>query len=195
MNVASRKFVSRVKEETDIPDRIAPLLLAVFSGLALYELTAVWPVETHDGITHIRRIESLTGALRAGVIFPRWFPDHMLGYGTPVLNYYSPGFYYPPALLHLAGLDLILSIRIALSLGFGISAWWMFRLSRLFVTVWPAMVSVICFQFFPYRIYDFFIRGAFPEFSAIIWLPIAFYTLQTASVDWKTREWPSISLK
>ena len=195
MDVASRKFVSRVKEETDILDRIAPLLLAVFSGLALYELTAVWPVETHDGITHIRRIESLTGALRAGVIFPRWFPDHMLGYGTPVLNYYSPGFYYPPALLHLAGLDLILSIRIALSLGFGISAWWMFRLSRLFVTVWPAMVSVICFQFFPYRIYDFFIRGAFPEFSAFIWLPpIAFYTIRTASVDWKARDWPSIPL-
>lgn len=196
MAAGSRTFVSRVMEETDIQDRIAPLLLAVFSGLAFFALTAVWPVETHDGITHTRRIESLTGALRAGVIFPRWFPDHMLGYGRPVLNYYSPGFYYPPALLHLAGLDLILSIRIALSLGFGISAWWMFRLSRLFVTVWPAMVSVICFQFFPYRIYDFFVRGAFPEFSAFFWLPpIAFYTIQTASVDWKTRDWPPISLK
>ena len=196
MDVASGKFVSRIKEETDIQDRIAPLLLAVFSGLALFEMTAVWPVDTHDGITHIRRIESLTGALRVGVIFPRWFPDHMFGYGTPVLNYYSPGFYYPPALLHAAGLDLILSIRIALSLGFGISAWWMFRLSRLFVTVWPAMVSVICFQFFPYRIYDFFIRGAFPEFSAFIWLPpIAFYTLQTASVDRKASDGPSIPLK
>ena len=196
MDLASGKFVSRVKEETDIQDRIAPLLLAVFSGLALYELTAVWPVDTHDGITHIRRIESLTGALREGVIFPRWFPDHMFGFGTPVLNYYSPGFYYPPALLHAAGLDLILSIRIALSLGFGISAWWMFRLSRLFVTVWPAMVSVICFQFFPYRIYDFFIRGAFPEFSAFIWLPpIAYYTLQTASVDRKASDGPSIPFK
>ena len=196
MDASSRTFVSCVKEKTDIQDRIAPLLLSVFSGLALFALTAAWPAETHDGITHTKRIESLTGALRAGVIFPRWFPDHMLGYGTPVLNYYSPGFYYPPALLHFAGLDLILSIRIALSLGFGISAWWMFRLSRLFVTVWPAMVSVICFQFFPYRIYDFFVRGAFPEFSAFFWLPpIAFYTLQTASLDWKTREWPSISLK
>lgn len=158
--------------------------MAVFSGLALLELTAVWPVDTHDGLTHIRRIEALTAALREGVIYPRWFPDHLLGYGTPVLNYYSPAFYYPPALLHAAGLDLILSIRVALSLGFGISAWWMYRLSRLFVSVWPAMVGVVCFQFFPYRIYDLFIRGAFPEFSAFFWLPlIALYTVQAAEVD------------
>ena len=186
MNVASGKFVSRVKEETDIQDRIAPLLLAVFSGLALFELTAVWPVDAHDSVTHIRRIEALTGALRAGVIFPRWFPDLMFGYGTPVLNYYSPGFYYPAALVHIAGLDLVSSMRITLSLGFGISAWWMFRLSRLYVSLWPAIASVICFRFFPYRIYDLFIRGAYPEFSAFIWLPlIAFCTIQAATVDRK----------
>ncbi|MDE0143178.1 MAG: hypothetical protein OXI80_20980 [Caldilineaceae bacterium] len=176
--------VSRVIEVRKIQDWLAPLLLAVFSGLALFGLTAVWPVDTHDGLTHIRRIEALTAALREGVIFPRWFPDHLLGYGTPVFNYYSPGFYYPPALLHVAGLDLILSIRIALSLGFGISAWWMYRLSRQFVSAWPAMVAVVCFQFFPYRIYDLFIRGAFPEFSAFVWLPlVAFYTLKAANPD------------
>ena len=195
MDVAFSRFVSQFKEETNIQDRIAPLLLAFFSGLALYALTAVWPVDTHDGITHIRRIEALTGALREGVIYPRWFPDHMFGYGTPVLNYYSPGFYYPPALIHAFGFDSILSIRIALSLGFGISAWWMYQLSRLFVTVWPAMVSVICFQFFPYRIYDFFIRGAFPEFSAFVWLPlIAFCTLKIVRLDRKASNGASISL-
>ena len=196
MDVAGGGFVSRVKDETTIRDRIAPLFLAVFSGLALFELTAVWPVDTHDGLTHIRRIEALTAALREGVIFPRWFPDHMLGYGTPVLNYYSPAFYYPPALLHLAGLDLILSIRVALSLGFVVSAWWMYRLSRLFTSVWPAMVGVVCFQFFPYRIHDLFIRGAFPEFSAFIWLPlIALYTLQAVRADRKPSDGSSNSLR
>jgi len=189
MDVAGNRIVSQIKEKTNIQDRFAPLLLAVFSCLTLFALTAVWPVDTHDGITHIRRIEALTGALREGVIYPRWFPDHMFGYGTPVLNYYSPGFYYPPALLHAAGFDLILSIRIALSLGFGISAWWMYRLSRLFVTVWPAMVSVLCFQFFPYRIYDFFVRGAFPEFSAFIWLPpVVYCTIRTAGLDRRAKD-------
>ena len=192
MDGPGKRQVSRVKEVTKLWDWIAPLLLALFSGLALYQLTAVWPVDTHDGITHIRRVEALTAALREGVIFPRWFPDHMLGYGKPVLNYYSPGFYYPPALLHLAGLDVILSIRVALSLAFGLSAWWMYRLSRHFVSVWPAMVGVVCFQFFPYRIYDLFIRGAFPEFSAFIWLPlIVFYTLLAVKAGTEASDGPA----
>lgn len=179
-------LISRAREDAKLQDRIALLALAIFSGLALFALTAAWPVDTHDGETHIRRVEALTGALRAGVIFPRWFPDHMLGYGTPVLNYYASGFYYPPALLHLAGIDLVSSMRIAHSLGFGFSAWWMFRFSRMYVSLWPAIVSVICFQFFPYRIYDLFVRGAFPEFSPFIWLPlIAFCTIRAATMDWK----------
>ena len=167
-------------------DLIAPTLLAVLSGLALFELTSVWPGDTHDGETHIRRVEALTAALQAGVIYPRWLPDLMFGYGKPVLNYYSPGFYYPVALLNSAGLDLIPCIRIALSVGYALSAWWMFRLSRLFVSIWPAIVSVIAFQFFPYRLYDLFIRGAFPEFSAFFWLPpIVFFTVKAARVEEK----------
>ncbi len=195
MGVAGDKFVNRIKNKTGIHDRTFALLLAVFSAFTLFGLTAVWPVDTHDGLTHIRRIEALTAALREGVIFPRWFPDHLLGYGTPVFNYYSPGFYYPPALLHVAGLDLIPSIRIALSLGFGISAWWMYRLSRQFVSAWPAVVAVVCFQFFPYRIYDLFIRGAFPEFSAFVWLPlVAFHTLKAANSDRSASDGSSHSL-
>ena len=154
MDISSDSLVSRVREETYLQDRIAALLLATFSGLILFGLTAAWPTSTYDAVPHLQRIEALASALRAGVIFPRWFPNFMFGHGLPVFNYYSPGFYYPPALLHLAGLDLVLSTRLALSIGFAISAWWMYGLSRLYVSFWPAIVSVICFQFFPYRIYD-----------------------------------------
>ena len=184
MGFSGSALFSRFKSIYFNCDLITPLLLAVFSGLALFALTSSWPGDTHDGETHIRRVEALTAALQAGVIYPRWLPDLMFGYGKPVLNYYSPGFYYPVALLSFAGLDLISSIRIVLSVGFALSAWWMFRLSRLFASMWPSIVSVICFQFFPYRIYDLFIRGAFPEFSAFIWLPlIAFFTVRAATVD------------
>ena len=184
MDNSSGSMVSRVKEDTCLQDRIAALLLAIFSGIIFFGMTAEWPVVTHDGVTHSRWLESLTDALRTGVIYPRWFPDSALGFGTPVLNYYPPGFFYPPALLHLAGLDLVSCIRVTFCLGFALSAWWVYRLSRLFVSLWPALVSVVCFQFFPYRIYDLFTRGAFPEFSAFFWLPaVALYTLQAATAD------------
>ena len=182
MDVSSGGLANRVEDGTHIRDRIAALLLAIFSGLIFFGMTAEWPVVTHDGVTHIRWIEMLTDALRTGVIYPRWFPDSMFGFGKPVLYYYPPGFFYPPALLHLTGLDLVSCIRVTLSLGFALSAWWVYRLSRLFVSLWPAIVSVVCFQFFPYRIYDLFVRGAFPEFSAFFWLPaVALYTLQATT--------------
>ena len=179
-------LVRRVKEETYLQDRLAVLLLAISSSLVLYGLTADWPVNTHDAAIHFPRTIALTNALRAGVIFPRWFPDLMFGNGIPVFNYYSPGFYYPAALLHLVGSDLVSSFRITISLSFALSAWWMFRLSRLYVSLWPAIVSVICYQFFPYRIYDLFTRGAFPELSAFTWLPlVALCTIQAATWDRK----------
>ncbi|MCY4090577.1 MAG: hypothetical protein OXF62_07140 [Caldilineaceae bacterium] len=165
-----------------LQDYISALLLAVCSGLIIFGLTVAWPTSTYDAITHLQRTEALSNALRAGVVHPRWFPELMFGHGDPVLNYYAPGYYYPPALLHLAGLDLVLSTRMSLSIFFAISAYWMYGLSRLFVSFWPAVVSVICFQFFPYRIYDLFFRGAFPEFNAFTWLPlIAFCTIGAAT--------------
>ena len=74
MAITGDNVVSRVREETYLQDRIAAPLLAIFSGLIFFGMTAEWPVVTHDGVTHLRWIEMLTDALRTGVIYPRWFP-------------------------------------------------------------------------------------------------------------------------
>ena len=182
MNITFDDLIDRVKKTVFHDINFLALCLAIFSGLLLFGLTAAWPNPTDDGQHHYPRILELAEALRAGVIFPRWFPDLTAGYGEPVLNYYSPGFYYPPALLLLTGLDMVLSVRLSLAVGFALSAWWMFRFARLYFSLWPAIVSVICFQFFPYRMLDLFKRGAFPEFVAFMWLPmIAFYTIQAVT--------------
>jgi len=163
-------------------DRIVVLCLAVSSSVLILWLTNAWPSSTHDGLIHMHRIRALADALRAGVLYPRWFPDYNFGYGYPLLNYYPPLFYYPSALLNLAGLDMVLSVRLPIVLGFTLSAWWMFRLARLFFSVWPAALCVICYQFHPYRMIDLFERGAFPELTAFIWLPlIALYGIQAVA--------------
>ncbi len=165
-----------------LQDRVTSLCLALLSGVLFFGLSAAWPFLAHDWQHHLPRIHALADALRAGVLYPRWFPDLISGYGEPVLNYYAPGFYYPPALLLLTGLDMVLCVRLTLAVGYALSALWMFRLSRLYASLWPAVVSVACFQFFPYHLIDFFKRGAFPEFVAFMWLPlIAFYTIRAAA--------------
>ena len=64
MDVSGDNLVSRVREETYLQDRLAALLLAVSSGLIFFDMTAEWPVFTHDGAFHIRQLEALTDALR-----------------------------------------------------------------------------------------------------------------------------------
>ena len=163
-------------------DRVTSLCLALLSGVFFFGLSAAWPSAPDDWQHHFPRIHALADALRAGVIYPRWFPGLTAGYGEPVLNHYSPGFYFPSAVLLLTGIDMVLTARLSLAVGFAMSALWMFHLSRLYVSLWPAVVSVVCFQFFPYYLFDFFKRGAFPEFVAFMWLPmIAFYTMRAVT--------------
>ncbi len=161
--------------------RIASLAtICLLAGTALFWGLTPWPA-TPDGWLHLQRVRALAEALHAGVIYPRWFPDFSFGYGYPVLNYYAPAFYYPPALLVALGLDVTMAARITLSVLYAVSAVGMYALLRPWVRVVPALVGVVLFLVFPYRLYDLFVRGALPEFVAFLWLPlIAWLSVQTA---------------
>src|SRR5690606_28110499 len=124
---------------------------------------------------HLQRIRALADALRQGVLYPRWFPDFSFGYGHPILHYYAPGFYYPPALLHLLGLDLINAGRVALALGYGLSGAAAYLALRTFTAPPAALVGSVMTLLFPYRLYDLWVRGALPEFAAFLWPPLLLY--------------------
>ena len=180
---ASRQEPAKRELKAFVLQESIVVLCLVFSSFALVLwLTNAWPSITHDGLIHMYRIRALADALRAGVLYPRWFPDYSFGYGYPVLNYYPPLVYYPSALLNLAGLDMVTSLRLPIAAGFALSALWMFRLARLFFAVWPAAACAICYQFHPYRMIDLFERGAFAELAAFMWLPlVALYGVQAVA--------------
>ncbi len=151
--------------------RAALTCLAVAAAAALFAATARWP-ESPDGLIHLQRVRALAEALRAGVLFPRWFPDFAFGYGSPVLNFYAPAFYYPPALLHLAGMEIIPAVRLTLALCFGLSLMAMGALARLWTGAAAALLAAALYAAGSYRLYDLFVRGALPEFAAFLWLPL-----------------------
>ncbi|MCS6827124.1 MAG: hypothetical protein NZ553_10965 [Caldilinea sp.] len=156
------------------------LLIAAAAALALYWGTSPWP-DTPDGLFHLHRVRALAEALQMGVLLPRWFPDFAFGYGYPVLHYYAPLFYYPPALLHLMGMELLTAMRLALALWFGASALAMMALLRCWARPVIAAAGTVVYLAFPYRLYDLFVRGALPEFAAFFWLPlIAFSSFRLA---------------
>jgi len=145
-------------------------LLFVAAGI-LYACTALWP-DTPDGLFHLHRIRALKDALRAGVLYPRWFPEFSFGYGYPVLNFYAPLFYYPPALLHWLGFDLLHAARLTVSGFYALSGLAMYLFLRRWAATGPALVGAAFYVLFPYRLYDLFVRGALPEFAAFLWLPL-----------------------
>lgn len=165
--------------------RLPALLIAICAAVWLFGATAPWP-ETPDGLFHLHRVRSLTEALRAGVLYPRWFPDFAFGYGYPVLNYYAPAFYYGPALFTLMGLDVITATRLSLALWYGASALAMMALLRCWTRATVAIWGGVLFVAFPYRLYDLFVRGALPEFAAFTWLPlIALFSYRLARAEGK----------
>ncbi|MCX7707792.1 MAG: 6-pyruvoyl-tetrahydropterin synthase-related protein, partial [Anaerolineae bacterium] len=164
------------------PGLIAALALMV-PAVALYLLTAPWP-DTPDGLFHLHRVRALAEALRMGVLYPRWFPDFAFGYGYPVLNFYAPLFYYPPALLHLVGLDVITAVRVTLAAWYAFSGLAIYALLQRWVRPLPAALGAILYLAFPYRLYDLFVRGALPEFAAFLWPPL----IAWATVKWLTRD-------
>ena len=147
------------------------VLGALAPAVALCVLMAPWP-DTPDGLFHLHRVRALAEALRMGVLYPRWFPDFAFGYGYPVLNFYAPGFYYPAALLHLAGLDLIAAVRIVLAACHSLSGLAAFALIRRWTHPLPALLGAVLYLVYPYRLYDLLVRGALPEFAAFLWLPL-----------------------
>jgi hypothetical protein len=163
-----------------LPSWLIPAVLCLLAGTVLFWALAPWP-STPDGWLHLQRVRALAEALQAGVLYPRWFPDFSFGYGYPVLNFYAPGFYYGPALLAAAGIEVVAAVRIGLAVWFALSGLGMYALLRRWVGLSPALVGTILYLVFPYRLYDLFVRGALPEFAAFLWLPlIVLCTLRSA---------------
>ena len=143
----------------------------------MWGLLATWP-DTPDGFFHLQRTRALGEALRWGVLYPRWFPDFAFGYGYPVLHFYAPLSYYPGALLSLLGLDPLTATRWTLAAGYGLSALIVYLLLRRSFSPAASWVGTALYTFWPYRLYDVFVRGAWPEFHAFLWFPLVLLALE-----------------
>ena len=69
------------------------LLVTVLSSFALIPLTTEHFFASSDGLYHIYRSIEVNRCLESGVLICRWMPNQYLGYGTPLLNLYSPAVY------------------------------------------------------------------------------------------------------
>jgi uncharacterized membrane protein len=84
---------------------------------ALVPLARIGFFESDDGLFHVYRLAALDRAVRAGVLYPRWFPEFAFGYGQPVLNFYGPLSYYWGLPFTLLRADAVLGMKVVFATG------------------------------------------------------------------------------
>ena len=115
----------------DHVSRFAPFFL-----IALFALPALWLLLqdkafcTHDGNLHFYRLVALRHAIDQGLVFSRWTPGLVYGYGFPFFNFREIGSYYLPEALYLLGLSVPAALNLVYAGGLLLSGWGTYLLAR-----------------------------------------------------------------
>lgn len=158
--------------------------IIVFSSLVLL-LPGVY--EGHDLTFHLLRIEGIANALKNGSFPVRLQSIWLDGYGYPVSIYYGDILLYFPAVLHIAGIPLILSYKIfVLMINILTILISYIAFTAIFKNIKIASLLSLLYSTAPYRFVDIYIRCAVGEFTAFLFFPIialAFYTLYSGDLN------------
>ncbi|MGC8826965.1 MAG: 6-pyruvoyl-tetrahydropterin synthase-related protein [Anaerolineae bacterium] len=156
------------------------------AGVLLLGLPALIPLcqasyfSSHDGLLHLYRLMGLDGAMRAGVLYPRWFPDFAFGYGHPILNFYGPLSYYTAQWFRGLGLGLIPAMKAAYALA-GLAAgaaMYAFAWESLRGRILPSAAAGAAYIYIPYHLADLYVRGAIAESLAFVWFPLILWGME-----------------
>lgn len=149
------------------------LLLSLFvAALAGRMLLTGSHFYTHDDIQVFRTNEFIE-CLNRGELPCRWSDSLGKGYGYPWFNYYPPMIYVIPAVLHLTGLSLILSLNLFTFLTFLLAAWSMYLLVKeLTKREDLGFLGSILYTLYPFHAINVFVRGVSAENLAWSFAPL-----------------------
>lgn len=178
----------------------------VFWGLSLSVFLAFFPYLTDyfsngaDIMFHWLRIEGLKETLMQGDQFPvrvqsYWLYDH----GYAVSSFYSDVFLMIPAILRLIGFSLMNAYKMFVFVVMTATAWIAYySFKRCTGHTYAALFGSVIYVLAPYRIYNFYNRGAVGEYLAMVFLPLVIsgmyrlYTEDTDKKEYSKAKWPLI---
>ena len=147
------------------------LLVAALSSFALIPLTTQHFFASSDALYHIYRSIEVARCLESGVLICRWMPDQFLGYGTPLLNLYSPAVYYVIALVHEAGLGWVNATKASMAFFMVFAGIAAYGYATDFLSRRAALLASVVYVYVPYHLVNAYFRGDLPEFFAMGWFP------------------------
>lgn len=153
------------------------IILIIFLTLpAVWSLFRFGYYPSHDGNAHLIATVEMVKMGQAGAQFPiRWATNANHTFGSPIFNFYSPLFYYLAAASHHLGFSYFSSIKLVVILGFFLASLGMYFFCRQYWGEWGGVAGAVAYIYVPYRFVDAYVRGAYPEFLALAFLPWIFW--------------------
>ena len=170
---------------------LTPKILGVFfllllSFIALKSLLTNSFYTSHDGFTHTARIAAYYKALKDGQFPPRWGTDLNGGLGSPIFTYIYPLPYLLGSSIHFTGISYQDGFRIVTAVGYFLSGltcfWW---LKNRFGNL-PGLLGAIFYLWAPYRFLNIYVRAAYAENLAYIFIPLIFLAIDEI---FRSRRW------
>lgn len=149
------------------------LLLTLFAWAPL--LAPGYFLGAHDARHSLFWLVQFDEGLRDGFLWPRWAPDHVLGYGYPLFTFYAPLPFYVAELFHLLGASIAGAVKITWAFAFVLSGVTMYRFARRLWGQGPAFVAALLYVYAPYHFVNIYVRAALAEFVAYALFPWALH--------------------
>jgi 4-amino-4-deoxy-L-arabinose transferase-like glycosyltransferase len=158
------------KSRSEIKNIFLILALSIFAWGPL--LTPAYFLKAHDAAHSVFFLTEFHQGIQDGYLYPRWGPDHVLGYGYPTFIFYAPLAYYVAEVFHLLGAGPTAAIKITYALAFVLSGLTMYAFVKRLWGPGAGLVSAVVYTYVPYRLLDIYVRCAFSEFCAFVFFPL-----------------------
>ena len=147
--------------------------LAGIAFIASVAMLTRYMLPGHDLVFHLLRIEGLKDGLLSGVFPVRIQPNWCNGWGYAVSVMYGDTSLYLPAMMRMAGFTVQTSYKtfvIAVNIVTACVAFYSFK--KICGDKYIALLGSLMYTTAPYRLCCIYIRGAFGEYTAMIFLPL-----------------------
>jgi uncharacterized membrane protein len=156
--------------QSELKNILLILALSIFAWGPL--LAPVYFLKAHDAAHSVFFLTEFHQGIQDGYLYPRWGPDHGLGYGYPTFIFYAPLAYYVAEVFHLLGAGPTAAVKTTYALAFILSGLTMYAFAKRLWGPGAGLVSAVVYTYVPYRLVDVYVRCAFTEFCAFVFFPL-----------------------
>jgi hypothetical protein len=155
------------------------------------------PPRGADLLLHYYRVPLLNEQLSQGILFSRWSPDLIFGYGYPLFNFYPPLSAFLLTLVSwLTGHNLLIGWNLTEGLILAAAGIGMFLLGRRLFGAVGGVFAAAAFVLSPVMLYQIYERSSLSNALALAWAPYALLALLNVATGATARRigWAAIAI-